>query len=205
MKRRRRRTTTTTTTAGFNRDLGWIVGEFVGTNWVVTGKVYGAAKRVGFRLWPYTRDGGRRTEFQNNYAGTMPLPPSSTAEPAEGFAAFFHRQDRLPRDELELYLAEPCLTFTDPQRTFEFRALTWWTEPAQMKRFPHLSKLAWDLLTVPVTNAEIERIFSECASSLSDKRLGMTLHRSWERYARKGGRVEVSLPSLLQALLTNYR
>ena len=45
-------------------DLGWIVGEFVGTNWIVAGKVYGAIKRVGFRLWPYTRDGARRTEFR---------------------------------------------------------------------------------------------------------------------------------------------
>ena len=50
--------------AQHTRNLGWIVGEFVGTNWVVAGKIYGATKRVGFRLWPYTRDGGRRMEFR---------------------------------------------------------------------------------------------------------------------------------------------
>ena len=74
----------------------------------------------------------------------------------------------MPRDELELYFGELCLTFTDQQRTLEFRALGWWTEPAQQRRFPRLSKMAWDLLTVLVTSAEIERVFSECALSLSE-------------------------------------
>ena len=75
-------------------------------------------------------------------------------------------------------------------------------EPAQQRRFPRLSKMASDMLTVPVTSAEIERIFSECAASLTDRRLSMTpemlerimLHRSWELYVRRNGRIQVNFP-----------
>ena len=58
---------------------------------------------------------------------------------------------------------------------------------------------------MPVTSIKIERIFSECALSLNDTRLGMTpetlekliLHRSWERYVSKGGKIQVSFLSSL--------
>ena len=70
--------------------------------------------------------------------------------------------------------------------------------------------MAWDLLSVPVTSAEIEHIFSECAVSLSDKRLGMTpetleqlmLHRSWEHYIE--GWKSAGKFSLLCSHSTNY-
>ena len=95
--------------------------------------------------WLYQGKQTLRSYWLNNYAGTTPTPPpppSNAAGAAVGFAAFLYRQDRPPRDELELYLIEPCLTFTEQQRTLEFRALNWWAEPAQQKRFPRLSKLA---------------------------------------------------------------
>ena len=47
--------------------------------------------------------------------------------------------------------------------------------------------MAWDLLNAPVTSAEIERIFSECASSLSDKRLSMTPETLEELVLTLGG------------------
>ena len=117
---------------------------------------------------------------------------NSSAAASARFAAYLHRQDRPIRDELELYLAS-----ADQQRTLEFRTLEWWTEPAQQKRFPRLGMLAWDLLTVPLTTAEIERTFPECALSLSDRRLDVIpetleesmLHRSWELYVARGGRI----------------
>ena len=138
---------------------------------------------------------------------------SSTTGAVTGFVAFLHRQDWALRNELEFYLGELCLMFTDQQRTLEFKVLGWWTEPAQQKQFPRLSKMVWDLLTVPVTSAEIECVFSECALSHSDVPLGMTpetleqlmLHRSWERYVEKGGKMQVSSLFLSQILLTTYR
>ena len=153
-----------------------------------------------------------QTLWLNEYAGIAPPPPTHAISVAEGFAASLHRQDRPPRDELELYLAEPVLTFSDLEQKMRFRPLSWWTEPAQRERFPRLGKLAWDILTVPVTSAEIERIFSECALSLNDERHKITpktlehlmLHRSWTRYIKRGGYTEVSL-SLLVTSTNIYR
>ena len=111
----------------------------------------------------------------------------------DAFAAFLYQQEGPILDELELYLIEPRLAFTDSTTAAAFRPLSWWTDLAQRDRFPRLSKLAWDLLTIPVMSAEIERIFSECALALGDQRhrlISETLEeqmllKSWLRNATK--------------------
>ena len=87
-------------------------------------------------------------------------------------------------DELELYMTEPVLRGIGI-RTFD--ALKWWTEDAQQQRYPQLSKLAVDLLTIPAMSAGIERVFSECKftclrhATLSETLKEIHLLRSWLR------------------------
>ena len=69
------------------------------------------------------------------------------------------------RDEYEQYLAMPRLEIG---RTFGAR--TWWQEPTQQRNFPNLSKMALDLLSIPAMSAEVERLFSSCKITITDRR-----------------------------------
>lgn len=46
----------------------------------------------------------------------------------------------------------------------------WWLEPTQRRIYPNLSKLALDLLSIPAMSAEVERLFSSCKISITDRR-----------------------------------
>ena len=77
-------------------------------------------------------------------------------------------------DEYAIYVAEPPLVLLTCKETNDFRALAWWTERTQRDRYLKLSKMAFDLLTMPVMSAEIERVFSECSLMLNTQRLSMS-------------------------------
>lgn len=49
-------------------------------------------------------------------------------------------------------------------------ALSWWLEPAQLKAYPHLSKMALDILSLPAMSSDPERAFSAAKITLSDRR-----------------------------------
>ena len=95
----------------------------------------------------------------------------------------------IPQDELRRYLGAPIKTFAALEESSKFRALYWWTERTQLSEYPSLSKMAFNILTVPAMSAEIERVFSECSNALNRKRLPMTQQtieqlmclRSWAR------------------------
>ena len=130
-----------------------------------------------------------------NSKTSAPRPRISQNFNATSYSSFLYQvQTRVadkstPQDELRRYLAAPIKQFADEQKSNEFRALRWWTEPTQLSDYPRLSRMAFDMLTVPAMSAEIERVFSECSNALNRKRLMMTQKsieelmclRSWAR------------------------
>lgn len=122
----------------------------------------------------------------------------------EDFDAFLHRDfsGNVPLDELELYCQEANLRLRTLEDKRSFRALRWWTEPTQRQRYPNLCKMAYDLLTVPATSAEIERVFSESSLALPETRQRLKpetleklqLLKSWLRNAKKKEDQTVSNP-----------
>ena len=111
-------------------------------------------------------------------------------------------------DELEVYLSERTLWATNP---YKFSALKWWTEESQRLRFPNLSRLAIDLLTIPAMSAEIERVFSECKltclrSAILPESLE-TIHvlRSWLRSTALEGIQLVNTRSLTKQSTNNIQ
>ena len=61
----------------------------------------------------------------------------------------------LNKTELEIYLEEPILS---PNIWKELDILTWWK--SNRERFPILSKMAVDILSVPITTVASEYAFS---------------------------------------------
>ena len=94
-------------------------------------------------------------------------------------ATIFNMDD----DEYEVYCCEPAMMISDP--------LKWWLEPAQRKRFPHLSLMAIDILSIAPMSTETERLFAKAKLTVTDQRGSMnseTLNlfeclRSWDKSA----------------------
>lgn len=68
-------------------------------------------------------------------------------------------------DEYDEYINAPVIYVKEP---FDPRA--WWLEPTQRTTYPNLSKMALDLLSIPATSAEVERLFSSCNITITDRR-----------------------------------
>ena len=94
-------------------------------------------------------------------------------------ATIFNMDD----DEYEVYCREPVMMISDP--------LKWWLEPAQRRRFPNLSLMAVDILSIAPMSAETERLFSKAKASVTDQRGSMGIEtvnlleclRSWDNSA----------------------
>jgi hypothetical protein len=67
-------------------------------------------------------------------------------------------------DEYAHYCAQPVIKIK------HFDARDWWLQPTQQQLYPHLSKLALDILSIPAMSAEPERIFSATKLILTDRR-----------------------------------
>lgn len=48
-------------------------------------------------------------------------------------------------------------------------ALEWWTKTAQRTRFPTLSRMAIDILSIPAMFSEVKRLFSAAKLTISEK------------------------------------
>ncbi|XP_058782364.1 zinc finger BED domain-containing protein DAYSLEEPER-like [Vicia villosa] len=72
------------------------------------------------------------------------------------------------KSDLELYLEEPPLKV--PRKT-KFDVLTWWI--GNEAKYPVLSKLAKDILNVPVTTVAFETTFSAGKRVIDQKRSSM--------------------------------
>ena len=53
----------------------------------------------------------------------------------------------------------------------------WWLEPTQRKRFPDLSKMALDLLSIPAMSADPERLWSGAKITVDDRRGRLGIHK----------------------------
>ncbi|EGU72619.1 hypothetical protein FOXB_16871 [Fusarium oxysporum f. sp. conglutinans Fo5176] len=80
-------------------------------------------------------------------------------------------QRRPALDEYERYIH----TFTPADDKYQFSPLSWWQEH-QMK-YPNLSQMAFDLLSIPTISAETERSFSSAGKMLQyDSNLALLLN-----------------------------
>ena len=73
----------------------------------------------------------------------------------------------IKRSELELYLSEPLINDDD-----DFDILKWWK--MNSARFPNLSKLARDVLAVPISTVASEATFSTSGRVLDSFRSSLT-------------------------------
>ncbi|KAM3497415.1 hypothetical protein MY10362_009233 [Beauveria mimosiformis] len=68
------------------------------------------------------------------------------------------------RDEYEEYTSEPAILIDIP-------ALQWWLDAQQRTRWPRLSQLAVNVLSIPAMSAEAERVFSGARRTISWERM----------------------------------
>jgi len=74
---------------------------------------------------------------------------------------FYDKPEDLPlKDELTDYFSMPLLPVDDP--------LEWWRQ--HQSALPRLSKMAFDVLSIPATSCEIERVFSQSKLVISSQR-----------------------------------
>ena len=59
-------------------------------------------------------------------------------------------EDVITKDEVTEYLSMPLLPVDDP--------LEWW--PRHQTSLPKLARMAFDILSIPATSCEVERVFS---------------------------------------------
>jgi hypothetical protein len=96
-----------------------------------------------------------------------------------------HKATTQANNELDKYLNEPPVT----ENLYNGDAMTWWREVGA-QRFPKLSFLAADLLSIPPSVGTTERQFSSTGGMLTPKRSRLRPHRvnqtqcisSWRRY-----------------------
>ncbi|KAH8193729.1 hypothetical protein TruAng_012103 [Truncatella angustata] len=89
-----------------------------------------------------------------------------------------------PQDELAVYLMEPLIDIDH----YHNNPVSWWRDVGS-RRFPRLSYMAVDFLTIPSSTAETERQFSSVGTMISPKRSRLRRHlvaaaqciRSWSR------------------------
>jgi len=89
-----------------------------------------------------------------------------------------------PQDELEIYLLEPLCAIEQ----YYNNPLGWWKDLGS-KRFPKLSYMAVDFLTIASSTAETERQFNSVGTMMSAARSRLSRHtvgcaqslRSWSR------------------------
>ena len=104
---------------------------------------------------------------QTEQATTRPAVAQG-AQSFNGFTNWVQQQiDREHADELFIYLNESCLQTADAR---SFKSFDWWLETTQQNRYPHLARMAMDVLTIPAMAASTERLFAECKASCERSR-----------------------------------
>ena len=97
---------------------------------------------------------------------------SKTSKPINKFAEYLqrHKAKALAQlndttasdDEYIRYIKEKIEWTDDP--------IAWWLESSQKHKYPHLSKMAINILSIPCMSADVERLFSSCGLTLEDRR-----------------------------------
>ena len=73
------------------------------------------------------------------------------------------------KDELQRYFEEGIIALGD-----NITPLQWWCDDTQRSRFPFLSKMAIDILSIPAMSSEAERVFSSAKRCISDSRYNLS-------------------------------
>jgi hypothetical protein len=111
---------------------------------------------------------GHMSYIQRRLAFTRSTLSPSPAEASSGQQGRRGRRDGdsvAEQDELALYLSEPVVT----NSAFEADPLAWWRDVGAV-RFPRLSYMAVDFLTIPSSSAESERSFSSTGRMMTPLR-----------------------------------
>lgn len=110
--------------------------------------------------------------WTSTYKSTVSVPselaPDSPTESTSdnGFLDFWETDANLSlEDEYALYLRERVLRRRDVKS-----GLLWWQEPTQRRRFPNLSQMAIDILSIPAMAADVERLFSTAKLTITPQR-----------------------------------
>lgn len=90
----------------------------------------------------------------------------SARETSNFFDTYCNEEAIVSNDETEIYLNEPCIRIID-----NMGALNYWKTNAV--RFPVLSKMAKDFLSIPASSAAIESQFSIAGHLFSARRSRM--------------------------------
>lgn len=124
-----------------------------------------------------------RKFWQDHYRPTAPIASSAAQSPANDghfhgvlWQRRQHQQQRVSNiaDEYEHYIQQDTV--------YEEDALQWWVQPLQQAKYPNLSKMAIDILSIPAMADETERIFSHAKQRFTALRtlLGMRTFRAFE-------------------------
>ncbi|EAQ91904.1 hypothetical protein CHGG_00139 [Chaetomium globosum CBS 148.51] len=116
-----------------------------------------------------------KQQYQEEYEGIGGTQPTPTEEPHEqprrpyqdrlvGHDFYYPKPDPADIDEVAIYLAEPVRPAPD--------ALAWWI--GNQARFPRLSLMAFDLLSIPVMSSECERVFSSARLTVGLNRYNLS-------------------------------
>lgn len=78
-------------------------------------------------------------------------------------------------------IEDEYLHYIKQETTLDVVPLKWWLEEVQQKKYPSLSKMAVDLMTIPAMSADPERVFSGCKLLLTQQRnrLGIDLTKAF--------------------------
>ena len=122
--------------------------------------------------WVITAKSRMRSFWETKYRDTpvapSPLttrapPPTNTKTPNAFFEWLDDDDDKAIEDEYDRYCALPQV----PRIKHRYE---WWLEPTQQKRFPNLSRMALDILSIPAMSADPKRLFSGAKITISDRR-----------------------------------
>ncbi|RZC75552.1 hypothetical protein C5167_051029 [Papaver somniferum] len=110
--------------------------------------------------------------FFSNSVSRMDVRGPGTTNP--DYATFLLENDEydVKKSELETYLEEPILPTVSPQDEYNFDILSWWKLSAA--KYPILSKIARDVLAVPVTSVASESMFSDGGRVLTTHRASLS-------------------------------
>jgi hypothetical protein len=92
-------------------------------------------------------------------------PVQPVQKTSNQFLLFLEEQDEqheVLEDEYGHYCSQPTVNI--------YNARDWWLQPTQQQLYPHLNKLALEILSIPAMSAEPERLFSATKLILTDSR-----------------------------------
>jgi hypothetical protein len=114
------------------------------------------------------------TTFPQSPTSTPPSSAKTSNKPANEFTSFLNKQKAkaiakvtektraTSEDEYTRYCAEDVEWTDDP--------IAWWLQPVQQVKYPNLSKMAINVLSIPAMSADVERLFSSAGLTLLDRR-----------------------------------